>query len=550
MTFHGRLVASLAALLAAWCCSAPAPARAQLSPGDLSRAHAMLDGSSGCRRCHDAHGVSAAACLACHTLLAQRIRAGAGLHRGSRYARCETCHVEHQGRSFSLIDWGAGGEAAFDHRLTGYPLAGAHARLSCRRCHVPREPQSAAGVSRNSYLGLATECNACHRDPHRGQLAPAGCTSCHGQEAWKPASGFAHERTAFPLAGKHASTPCASCHRTEAAADGPVVRYRGVAHTACTDCHRDPHGGRLGATCSSCHDTTSWQPRATSSFDHDRTRYPLAGLHRNVACAACHGSGAAFRRPAFAHCTDCHRDAHGGQLARRSDRGACESCHSVTGWTPSSYGVETHRTSRYPLTGAHLAVPCSACHTREKAANGAAGTLRFTWTETRCTSCHRDPHGGDLRAELAAAGCESCHETSAWSKVRFDHQASSFPLRGKHASLGCADCHRPTTAGAARPSPLQLRRPTECAACHADPHAGQLQPTACTHCHGEDDWHRLRFDHARDSRYRLDGAHAALACAACHHAETVGGRSMVRYKPLPVDCAGCHGASATPSPRP
>jgi len=530
---------------------AAAAARAQISPGDLARPHAALEGSANCQRCHSARrGVAPEACLACHTRLGERIKAARGLHAGPKFARCEVCHIEHQGRAFALIDWGPGGMTKFDHAQTGYALAGAHAGLACEKCHKPRPASSAEGTSAATFLGLSADCVTCHRDEHRGQFAGRPCTDCHGMTAWKPAAAFDHARSDFPLVGKHAAVACAKCHtaRVAGAGEPAVAQYRGVAHATCADCHRDPHAGRLGPRCDSCHDAKSWQPSSPAAFDHDRTRYPLAGRHRAVACAACHGpADAGFRRPAFARCTDCHRDAHFGQLAARPDHGACESCHSVAGWSPSTYTVEAHQSSRYALTGAHLAVPCLRCHANVAAASrgtatAAAGrqtTPRLHWSETRCITCHQDPHGSDLSEKLRRAACEDCHETAAWSQVRFDHGWTKFPLGGKHAALPCARCHRPEAAPR-QPARLQLQRPIDCAACHRDPHAGQFAGQSCTRCHGDDDWHRLRFAHDRDSRYKLDGAHAKLPCAACHRSVAAPGGSFVRYKPLPVDCQGCH----------
>ena len=80
--------------------------------------------------------------------------------------------------------WGKPGRAAFDHALTGHALAGKHARLACDQCHKTR-----------SFLGAVTECASCHRDEHRGQFAGRACTSCHGEQAWKPAPGFDHAKT-------------------------------------------------------------------------------------------------------------------------------------------------------------------------------------------------------------------------------------------------------------------------------------------------------------------------------------------------------------------
>ncbi|MFX9469357.1 hypothetical protein ABTO43_20110, partial [Acinetobacter baumannii] len=64
----------------------------------------------------------------------------------------------------------------------------------------------------------------------------------------------------------------------------------------------------------------------------------------------------------FDRCADCHRDAHQGQLAGRPGGNACESCHKVEGFSPSTFTLADHQKGRYPLQGAHLAVPCVSCH--------------------------------------------------------------------------------------------------------------------------------------------------------------------------------------------
>ncbi len=75
--------------------------------------------------------------------------------------------------------------------------------------------------------------------------------SCHDQAAWKPARGFDHQKTAFPLTGEHQQVACASCHPKKAApqpgdADGAFLQLRGIAHSTCASCHRDAHAGRMG----------------------------------------------------------------------------------------------------------------------------------------------------------------------------------------------------------------------------------------------------------------------------------------------------------------
>jgi hypothetical protein len=94
----------------------------------------------------------------------------------------------------------------------------------------------------------------------------------------------------------------------------------------------------------------------------------------------------------------------------------------------------------------------------------------------------------------------------------------------------CAGCH----AGASAQTLPAVDGPV-CAECHAL--ADQAFMTAhmqtfgldCTSCH--DGTGALRdFDH--NQFFVLDGAHAPLACEACHAEQ--------RFKGTPAECAGCH----------
>ena len=531
---------------------APSSAHPQISPGPLSRAHARLEGSRNCLECHDPdRGASSAKCLACHATLRARIETGRGLHARAEYGECRKCHVEHQGEEYELVWWGKAGRESFDHGLTGHALEGRHRHLDCDRCHVPAvgpsDPASGGGMLPRTYIGLATACSSCHVDEHRGQLAGRSCDVCHTQEAWHPAPGFDHARTSWPLTGRHAVVDCARCHtttRSDSARLAVTYRvFRGVS-TTCTSCHDDTHRGRLGTRCETCHSTSSWRGALSTRFDHARTAWPLEGRHAALACERCHAPGKPLR-VAHARCTDCHADAHVGQLAHRADGGRCESCHDVAGFRPVRFGLDEHATTRYPLEGAHLAVACDRCHqvTVPSSRRTEKETVRLRFASTRCAECHRDPHGGGVARLVSEGGCESCHRVDSWRTVEFDHAQTTYPLLGRHARVGCTDCHRESPGGEA-PGVLRFAGVIRtCEGCHRDPHQGQFdrgRSTACDRCHTTDDLRATGFDHDRDSAYRLDGAHARLDCAACHRRETRGEESFVRYRPLPTTCSGCH----------
>jgi hypothetical protein len=260
-------------------------------------------------------------------------------------------------------------------------------------------------------------------------------------------------------------------------------------------------------------------------------------------------------------CGDCHADVHAGQLARRADGGRCESCHDVAGFVPARFGIEEHQRTGFALAGAHLAVPCNACHrpvapqalARAGVATAASGgaaagrpTPQLRFAATGCQDCHRDPHRGEVERQLRKGGCQECHSVDSWRALAFDHAQTSYPLSGAHQKAACGGCHKTKEAGTPRARIGFAATPRACEACHADPHRGQFaragQAASCERCHTTDDTRPTRFDHRRDSSYPLDGAHARVACAGCHVEERKGAAVFVRYRPTPTACRDCHAA--------
>ena len=469
---------------------APGIARAQFSPGPLSSAHQAIDRPTACMECHEPkQSTTAVRCLACHKPLATRIAAQSGYHGRDRdrTIQCASCHPEHGGREATLVRWPESRDK-FDHSLTGYVLTGHHATLACNSCHLPSliratDVRAAKDLKlQSTYLGLSTHCGECHGDIHRGQFAAAtekrDCTPCHSTDQWKGVA-VDHAKTRFQLTGKHAAVACVRCHfseddsgaRVAAATANSFVRFRPLAHAACVDCHTDVHKGQYGADCTRCHSTVGWASIAMGAFDHDKTRYPLRGLHRSVDCAKCHTTGDFKRRIAFIQCMDCHSDRHSGQFAKSASKGACDACHSIEGFAPARFGTAEHEKTSYPLRGAHLAVACNACHTA--AAGALPGNVRFKLGASVCADCHKDEHGGQFAKAKGGTECSRCHGDASWRIASFDHSKTRFPLDGAHAKARCVDCHTSATVGGrktVRYRPLD----TACRACHAtEPRSGE-----------------------------------------------------------------------------
>ena len=62
----------------------------------------------------------------------------------------------------------------------------------------------------------------------------------------------------------------------------------------------------------------------------------------------------------------------------------------------------------------------------------------------------------------------------------------------------------------------------------------------CDQCHKPFDWSAVNFDHNRDSRFNLEGAHLKVSCSQCHKTTTISGVHTILYKPLDITCSSCH----------
>lgn len=465
---------------------------------------------------------------------------------------------------------------ALERLLMPGPVSAAHAKYEtdCAQCHdFANRP------------GQAQLCATCHepvRDDIRagkglhGRLPNAAmlqCRGCHTEHKGRDtdivkfvALEFDHSKTDFELADAHATVPCASCHQ----AGKP---YREAAGQ-CSGCHLkdEPHEGRLGKDCASCHDSVAW---SRARYDHGKTTFPLENKHAEVPCAACHfgnrydgtpqacaschspddvhrgarGTDCAschttkeWQTARFNHeketgfalrgahadtaCASCHKtgryedkvpkDCHGCHLAEDTHAGRlgekCGDCHTNDAFKPAKFDHD--KDTKYLLEGEHKQVSCHACHTAPVAQQS---------LQSNCSSCHA---ANDVHAAKLGTQCESCHAPAGWRfDVRFDHDLSDFQLLGQHAAVPCEQCHltqsfKDTASG--------------CNDCHAktDVHKGSLGKE-CASCHSPNGWGIWEFDHGKQTGFGLTGAHGKLTCAGCH-------RQPPDVVKLSQDCVACH----------
>lgn len=427
-------------------------------------------------------------CYACHQANYEATRNPD--HRAAGFATdCNRCH------GVFSASWGRGD---FVHS-PNFPLTGAHASTACAECHTPER----------GFAGTPTDCYACHQPDYDGSGNPshaaAGlgttCVTCHTTSAWRP-SNYDHSTppASYPLTGGHRAVDCVACHTTG---------YVGTS-SECYACHRadyetaaDPNhvAGGFPTDCATCHTPTTWQQ---SSFDHNRTAFPLTGAHASQTCTQCHASGYTGTPT---DCYACHQTDYAATTdpdhAASNIPTTCVVCHSTSAWNPAEFD---HNTTRFQLTGAHRNATCAACH-----------SSGYTGTPMDCYACHQADYAGTTDPNHVTANipttCVTCHSTTAWSPATFDHNTTAFPLTGAHRNATCAACHSSGYTGT----------PTDCYACHqtdyqqtSNPnHAAASFPTTCTTCHSTSAWTPSTWDHEPIFPIK-SGAHRNMACTQCH----------------------------------
>lgn len=121
-----------------------------------------LHATVGCEECHPtrAYRNTARDCYSCHK--------GNDVHKGNLGKACASCHNPN-GWAFWQFDHG---------QATHFALEGAHAKITCERCHVKPADE----------VKLSKECGDCHArdDAHHGSFG-RDCARCHSSTTWRGA---------------------------------------------------------------------------------------------------------------------------------------------------------------------------------------------------------------------------------------------------------------------------------------------------------------------------------------------------------------------------
>lgn len=323
-------------------------------------------------------------CKACHV----------DVHKGKLSQDCASCHGF---KTFHLAQLSVEG-----HAELGFPIREAHLKVTCEGCHGGRAAEG--GLRRLALADARTQgCVACHVDAHRGQLTTQ-CATCHTEAHFTPSTfdEARHQKTRFPLQGGHRAVPCEACHVKDLPPDPPAQRFHWEGRSQrCDQCHRtdDPHKGQFAGTdCAQCHAQEAWIPSKFDKDAHAKLGVPLVAGH-DRACNTCHvprkGGGPVVFRGTPEACAACHLDNHAGQFATRGGQLGCERCHDLATWKDHHFDHDAPP-SRFPLTGRHAQVACTACHlvtTRQVPGGGQQKVTHYFPIEERaCDDCHENPH--------------------------------------------------------------------------------------------------------------------------------------------------------------
>ena len=185
-------------------------------------------------------------------------------------------------------------------------------------------------------------------------------------------------------------------------------------------------------------------------------------------------------------------------------------------------------------------VNCFECH-----------SLTKEITDAACKKCHeklnerlKENEGFHSKVEGKCVKCHTEHkgkdyDITGLDKEKFDHEMTGYGLLDRHKAA-CDKCHKKQNT--------YLDLSPECFNCHNDVHKKTLSDD-CIKCHNYKGWKDLKFDHDKNSEYRLTGKHTDVKCVFCHPGSSVKDKiadkdkvyQVLKFKPLQYGkCDDCH----------
>jgi hypothetical protein len=376
-------------------------------------------------------------CISCHE----------DYHLGTLSEHCSSCHNT---MSFKTPD-------KFNHDNTAFKLTGAHISVDCIKCH-PKE--IVEGNEFQKFKGLSfSNCTPCHKDVHAGKFG-IDCKSCHETGSFRTIKmqAFDHDKTDFPLEGKHKLLECSECHKSKQIAG---IKLK---HGRCTNCHEDYHEGEFAShgkvrDCAECHIETGFKPSLFTIEDHAQINFELTGAHLAVSCKNCHFNNDKWHfKISDTKCIGCHQNIHGNEIDSKRMINGCITCHFTDNWRKIEYD---HKITGFKLLGKHSEISGRSCHLITENSNA---ELQFASIDSDCEFCHKDVHFNQFRQE-EETDCSRCHSFSNWDPSKFNHDKTLFPLKGAHLKTDCSGCHKKIEIGEIKFINYKIKD-FRCIACH------------------------------------------------------------------------------------
>lgn len=255
-------------------------------------------------------------------------------------------------------------------------------------------------------------------------------------------------------------------------------------------------------------------------------------------CSRCHQP---LEADQGALCIKCHQTIQGQMLEKWGTHGIiqrvqqCAACHSDHqgedfDLTRSAYQYFYHQATKFSLVRHQVdydttPIDCDACHNSQ---------ANFSIELENCVTCHaqKDIKFMSEHTQNFEFECLGCHDGQD-QMSGFDHQATAFPLEGRHSEATCRACHvQVLSASLMVDNPTHMleifrETPNYCMACHkeSDLHTGEFSAD-CQKCHTTQAWKPafldgIAFDHDEQTEFSLnlhkvDYTGQVIRCSACH----------------------------------
>jgi len=240
-------------------------------------------------------------------------------------------------------------------------------------------------------------------------------------------------------------------------------------------------------------------------------------------CSKCHKK---FKKGGQSDlCLDCHKEVAKDVKAKKGLHGKitniqsrkCSGCHHEhrgrnANIVPFDRDTFDHTRTNFELHGTHARLVCADCHDSKE---------KYRKASQKCVGCHEED---DAHHKRLGKKCNDCHVETIWGEAFFNHEKTDFPLKAMHRNVRCIECH---------PNERYENTPKVCITCHKlDDVHNKNNGKKCEKCHTEQMWSEVKFDHDKDTKYKLENRHAIVDCQACHKGDV--------YKSIKHDCYVCH----------